>query len=45
MLYPLNYGGIYEIYKSYAFVGYPLFLHEKLRQGATQGAEFPQALW
>lgn len=39
MLYPLNYGGIYEIYKSYAFVGYPLFLHKKLRQGATQGTK------
>ena len=39
MLYPLNYGGLYEIYKSYASVGYPLFLYEKVRQGATQGAK------
>ena len=45
MLYPLNYGGIYEIYESYDFVGYPLFLHKKQRQGAMQGAKFPQALW
>lgn len=45
MLYPLNYGGKYEIYESYALRGYPLFLHEKLHQGATQGAKIPQALW
>ena len=45
MLYPLNYGGLYEIYESYASAGYPLFLHEKVHQGASQGAKIPQALW
>ena len=25
-------------------MGYPLFLHEKVHQGATQGAKFTQAL-